>query len=66
MIDSGAARSFIDRSFRETANIDIRNLPEPINLTMGDGTPSAAGPVVHEAPVHLVISHHHHEDIVLK
>lgn len=66
MIDSGAARSFIDRSFLENNNIPMRSLPEPVNLTMGDGTPSAAGPVLHEAPVHLTIATHHHEEIVLK
>jgi hypothetical protein len=66
MIDSGAARSFIDRTFLANHNIPMRRLPEPVNLTMGDGTPSAAGPVLHEAPVRLTIAAHHHEEIILK
>lgn len=66
MIDSGAARSFIDRTFLERHKIPIQDLPKPVNLTMGDGSPSAAGPVLHEAPVRLTIAAHHHEDILLK
>jgi len=66
MIDSGAACSFINQNLVDDHNIETYELDKPVNLTLGDGFPSIAGPVTQSAPIAMSISYAHHEAIDLK
>jgi hypothetical protein len=53
LVDSGANRNFIDKSFAKTHRLHLSNLRQPLRIRLADGTLSATAQELQDAVVQL-------------
>ena len=58
LVDSGATANFIDKSFAEKNNLELRKLATPYHVQNADGTPNAAGTIKHFVLAQVEIGDH--------